>query len=50
MCYVPGLKYYDDLNTAVGRPEADALAQIILADCMQLVPGITVDLVGGFRR
>ena len=35
---------------AVTRSEADELARIVLAETTNLVPGATVELVGGFRR
>ena len=45
-----GLRHYKDLSMAVTRSEADELARIVLAETTNLVPGATVELVGGFRR
>jgi len=45
-----GLRHYTDLSVAVSRPEANGFARIVLAEVTKLVPGTTVELVGGFRR
>ena len=50
MCCLQGLKHYRDLTVAVSRSEADELAHFVLAKATKLVPGATVELVGGFRR
>jgi len=50
VCCQQGLKHYNDLRVAVSRSEADELARVVLAEATKLVPGSTVELVGGFRR
>jgi len=50
VCCQQGLKHYRDLAVAVSRSEADELARFILTEATKLVPGTTVELVGGFRR
>ncbi|KAM5274064.1 DNA-directed DNA/RNA polymerase mu isoform 2-T2 [Ctenodactylus gundi] len=45
-----GLQYHLDLSTPVGRPDAEALRQLIEAAVEQALPGATVTLAGGFRR
>jgi hypothetical protein len=46
-----GLKYYQDLCCIpVKRQEAEAIQRFIADIVENLVPGATVELVGGFRR
>ncbi|XP_047418913.1 DNA-directed DNA/RNA polymerase mu isoform X2 [Sciurus carolinensis] len=45
-----GLQHHQDLNTPVGRPDAEALQQLVEAVVVQALPGATVTLTGGFRR
>jgi len=50
VCCEQGLRHYSDLSIAVSRSEADELRHIVLAEATKLVPGTSVELVGGFRR
>ncbi|XP_005396736.1 PREDICTED: DNA-directed DNA/RNA polymerase mu isoform X5 [Chinchilla lanigera] len=45
-----GLQHHLDLCTPVGRPDAEALQQLVEATVGQALPGATVTLTGGFRR
>lgn len=45
-----GLQHHLDLCTPVGRPDAEALQQLVEATVRQALPGATVTLTGGFRR
>ena len=45
-----GLAFYDDLNTSVGREEAEALTGFIRGELRSIQSGLTVELCGGFRR
>ncbi|MBZ3885691.1 DNA-directed DNA/RNA polymerase mu [Sciurus carolinensis] len=45
-----GLQHHQDLNTPVGRSDAEALQQLVEAVVVQALPGATVTLTGGFRR
>ncbi|XP_032160045.1 DNA-directed DNA/RNA polymerase mu isoform X6 [Mustela erminea] len=45
-----GLQHYRELSIPVQRPEAEALQQEVEAAAVDILPGATVTLVGGFRR
>ncbi|XP_022373934.1 DNA-directed DNA/RNA polymerase mu isoform X3 [Enhydra lutris kenyoni] len=45
-----GLQHYRELSVPVQRPEAEALQQEVEAAAVDILPGATVTLVGGFRR
>nr|AAG53984.2 terminal deoxynucleotidyl transferase [Ginglymostoma cirratum] len=45
-----GFLYYEDINNAVTRPEAEAVAQIIETIVHNYAPDAIVTLTGGFRR
>ncbi|XP_048642463.1 DNA-directed DNA/RNA polymerase mu isoform X2 [Marmota marmota marmota] len=45
-----GLQHHQDLSTPVGRPDAEALQQLVETVVGQVLPGATVTLTGGFRR
>ncbi|XP_078079622.1 DNA nucleotidylexotransferase isoform X2 [Mustelus asterias] len=45
-----GFLYYEDINNAVRRPEADAVGQIIENILHECTPDVTLTLTGGFRR
>ncbi|XP_078421331.1 DNA nucleotidylexotransferase [Cetorhinus maximus] len=45
-----GFLYYEDINSAVTRPEAEAVGQIIENIVHKFTPDASVTLTGGFRR
>ncbi|XP_038678210.1 DNA nucleotidylexotransferase isoform X2 [Scyliorhinus canicula] len=45
-----GFLYYEDINSAVTRPEADAVGQIIENIVQECTPDASVTLTGGFKR
>ncbi|XP_072333719.1 DNA nucleotidylexotransferase [Scyliorhinus torazame] len=45
-----GFCYYEDINSAVTRPEADAVGQIIENIVKECTPDASLTLTGGFRR
>jgi len=48
---IAGLKYYKDLaRTPVLKVEADRVQRLVAEIAESLLPGATVELVGGFRR
>ncbi|GCB60555.1 hypothetical protein scyTo_0011153 [Scyliorhinus torazame] len=44
-----GFCYYEDINSAVTRPEADAVGQIIENIVKECTPDASLTLTGGFR-
>ncbi|XP_067396358.1 DNA-directed DNA/RNA polymerase mu [Emydura macquarii macquarii] len=45
-----GLRHYDDLNTPVGRGEAETISRAVQEAVWRFLPGAAVTLAGGFRR
>ncbi|KAL5022597.1 hypothetical protein ScPMuIL_001752 [Solemya velum] len=45
-----GLAFHDDLTSPVLRQEADNLLEVIREEATKLLPGVIVEIVGGFRR
>uniref|UniRef100_A0A8C8RHT5 DNA-directed DNA/RNA polymerase mu n=1 Tax=Pelusios castaneus TaxID=367368 RepID=A0A8C8RHT5_9SAUR len=45
-----GLQHYDDLNTPLGRKEAETITQDMQEAVQRFLPGAMVTLAGGFRR
>ncbi|KAM9841051.1 DNA-directed DNA/RNA polymerase mu [Aulostomus maculatus] len=45
-----GLVHYNDLNQAVTRAEADAIAEVVEEAVLAVLPGAQITLTGGFRR
>ncbi|XP_005089112.1 DNA-directed DNA/RNA polymerase mu isoform X2 [Aplysia californica] len=45
-----GLAFFEDLNSPVLRSEADRFLSIVQQEAEKLLPGVIVQLCGGFRR
>ena len=47
---LPGIEFYDDLNTPVNRTEAEIIRDLVVEETDKLLPGATVTITGGFIR
>jgi hypothetical protein len=45
-----GLAFHDDLINPVKSEEADRFTEIVKTEAEQILPGVLVQLTGGFRR
>lgn len=45
-----GIAFYDDLNLPLLKSEADVFYSIVEQEAQSILPGVILQMVGGFRR